>query len=181
MSDVFADEVIPASSPRSDKRAELDRWVAAHRPAAGVHAAQSQHDKASDDCLRMWPDPGSTGERCANWNLVTGQLEDLVLAEVGRSSLEEVLEPKVTLLWRATSNVVPLDPEHDVADMVRATYPQSESLQCDHCDNVVDRGGFLVLPHPPRLVVLTICQPCAEWFNTLFDPIRWVLPTGRND
>jgi hypothetical protein len=176
MDNAFTDEVIPASSPGSDKRAELDRWMAAHKPAAGVNAAQSQHNKASDDCLRMWPDPGSPGERCANWNLVTGQLEELVLAEVGRSSLEEVLEPKVTLLWRATGNVVPLDPNDDVDDMVRATSPSSVSLQCDHCGNVVDRGGFLVLPHPPRLVVLTICQPCMEWLNTVFDPIRWTKP-----
>ena len=59
-------------------------------------------------------------------------------------------------------------------EYLAAMQPRGQFGECDRCELVGDRYGFLPIATPPNVVALSICESCAEELNRDYVGLVWV-------
>ena len=84
------------------------------------------------------------------------------------------------LLIAATGGAVPLAPDDDVQDRIRAAGPHH--APCDYCEaGPAPLAGLLPVAAPPQVVVLALCRRCVGLLDHKYPFLHLVLPTGAPD
>lgn len=138
--------------------------------APGVRAAADQVLAAIGYVERAWPHNGHllNDSRVEAAVLAAGESAVTGYGVEWRNGVGYLLVPALGGAY------VEMAPGTDLRTFVRRNVPAAPS-SCDRCDQIptpeVGRFGWLVLPHPPHLVALSVCDDCATELNRDYRPL----------
>lgn len=142
--------------------------------APGVRAAADQRLAAISYVEHAWPQ----NRHLVNDARVEAALLAAVAAAVTGYGVEWRNGVGYLLVPALGGAYVELEPGTDLHTFVRRNVPAAPS-SCDRCDRLptpeAGRFGWLVLPYPPHLVALSVCDDCATELNRDYRPLPvWI-------
>lgn len=109
-----------------------------------------------------------------NSHVVEDERCQRALCEAPAGPWEEIQSGIGYLMCPAIGQLKELSPDVDIDEVVRDLGGEWTASYCDRCNRPVERPAWLVLPHPPHLIMLCLCVPCAVEIDLDYSPVRWI-------